>query len=216
LSLPDLARYSPADERAGQSAWISILDIELGSGLVKLLRRSVSGTVLTVAVYGLLMGLAQVQAGLILSIDSSAKQFWLTGSASGTTSSLGRVVWSLGNSTSAAISSPNTAAITTSPSLTVSQMRIGSIASSGATLGIWFNQINSASLITGVGSSQKVYYGGMDPTTMATFESGAGKTMSLSEGSGFGTLAVVPEPTASAMALAGLAGGLAMWRRKRA
>lgn len=172
--------------------------------------------ILTGLLFGIFMNSAHVQAALIMTIDPTTKEFWLTGTATGTTSSSARVVWSNGNSSSEAITGANTSVITTSPLLNVSQIRIThSTAGSGSTLAIWFNQINSSTTITGVGSAQKVYYGGMASTAIAGFESGIGKTLNNTESgtTSFGSITVVPEPSALSLLVVGLA-GLAVMRRR--
>jgi hypothetical protein len=169
-----------------------------------------------VILFGVLMASSQLQAALIMTIDPVTKHFWLTGTATGTTSSLGRVIWSNGNSSSEAITGANTSVITTSPLLTVNSIRITSSSGSGSTFGIFFSGVSKPTTITGAGSAQKVYYGGMTSTSITRFESGIGQTLNNTEtGTSFGTLTVVPEPSALSLLGIGLA-ALAVVRRRRA
>jgi len=165
---------------------------------------------------GAVISSTQVQAALIMTIDPTTKEFWLTGTATGKTSSSGRVAWSNGNSSSEAIVGANTSVITTSPLLNVSAIRIThSTAGSGSTLAIWFNQINASTTITGAGSAQKVYYGGMAANAISGFESGIGQTLNNTEsGVSFGSITVVPEPSVASLLMIGSGGVMAMRRRR--
>jgi len=157
-----------------------------------------------------------VQAALILTIDPVTKHLWLTGTATGTTSSLGRVIWGNGNNSSEAITGANTSVITTSPLLTVSSVRIThSSGGLGSTFGIFFSGANSQSTtITGEGSTQKVYYGGMPSASITPFEAGIGQTLNNTHGTSFGTLTVVPEPSVASLLMIGIGGVMAMRRRR--
>jgi hypothetical protein len=105
--------------------------------------------------------------------------------------------------------------ITTSPLLTVNSIRITSASGSGSTFGIFFRGDSKSTTITGAGSAQKVYYGGMTSTSITRFESGIGRTLNNTEtGTSFGTLTVVPEPSALSLLAVGLAALVAV-RRKR-
>ena len=173
---------------------------------------------LSVILFGVFAVSAQVQAALVMTIDPTTKELWLTGTATGTTSSSGRVVWSAGNSSSGAITGANTSVVTTSPLLTISSIRIshptGGI---GSTFAIWFNQINASTTITGGGSAQKVYYGAMGSAAITQFETGIGQTLFNTEygTTSFGSITVVPEPSSASLLILGLAAVLARTRRCR-
>jgi len=169
-----------------------------------------------VILFGVFMASSQLQAALIMTIDPVTKHFWLTGTATGTTSSLGRTVWSNGNSSAGTITGANTSVITTSPLLTINSIRITSSTGSGSTFAIFFNQLNTSTTITGAGSAQKVYYGGMTSTSITHFESGIGKTLNNTESgsTSFGALTVVPEPSVAWLLMIGIGGVMAMRRRR--
>lgn len=173
---------------------------------------------LSVMLLGLLAASSQVQAALIMTIDTVTKELWLTGTATGVTSSSGRAVWSAGNSSSGDIAGANKSVVTTSPLLNISSIRIshptGGI---GSTFAIWFNQINTSTTITGAGDAQKVYYGAMGSAAITQFETGIGQTLFNTEygSTSFGSITVVPEPSSASLLLAGIGGLVALrWRRK--
>lgn len=165
-------------------------------------------------VLGALLGSAPGQAALVMTIDPTTKEFWLTGTATGKTSSLGRVVWSTGNSSAQNLTGANFSVITTSPLLTLNSIYISRDPEGvGSTFALFFNQINRDTTITGAGDTQKVYYGGMSAHTITQFETGIGKTMANTEsGTSFGSITVVPEPGSSA--LLGLAAAVLFWHRR--
>lgn len=169
-----------------------------------------------------------VSAGLVLTIDTTAKKFWLTGSATGQLNlSLSRVVWVMGSNSSATATglTGDPAALVGSTGNPVSAVAVGATTSGGFTFSLRAPFNNSTLTLSGLGQTGAFDYSGVDPTVKARFEAGIGKSASLSEGSGFGVLTVqggtfgptaVPEPgTWAAAAL--LAGGAALARsRKRA
>ena len=169
-------------------------------------------------VFGALMGSSQVQAALVMTIDTVTKELWLTGTATGVTSSSGRAVWSAGNSSSGDIAGANKSVVTTSPLLNISSIRIshptGGI---GSTFAIWFNQINTSTTITGAGSAQKVWYGGMGSASITQFETGIGKTLFNTESgsTSFGSITVVPEPSSASLLIAGAVGLVALRQRRK-
>lgn len=81
---------------------------------------------------------------------------------------------------------------------------------------LYFDAASSVTL-QGLGPGSAGYYGDWGADQQGRLESYIGGSLPLQEGSGFGALAVVPEPATCVMALAGLAcGGFSIWRRKRA
>ena len=174
------------------------------------------GRFLALVFLGVFAASVPVHAALILTIDPITKEFWLTGTATGTTSSLGRTVWSNGNSSSGDIAGANFSVITTSPLLNPWSIRITSSTGSGSTFGIFFNETSRSTTITGAGSAQKVYYGGMTSTSITRFESGIGQNLNNTESgsTSFGTLTVVPEPSVASLLMIGIGGVMAMRRRR--
>ena len=95
------------------------------------------------------------KAALSLYIDTNSQYFWLTGSDIGITGSDTRLSWSLGNSASYQISGTNLNAVTLSTG-SVTELRIGSVNSTGSTLAIWTSVASQSDTITGAGFSQQV------------------------------------------------------------
>ena len=152
-----------------------------------------------------------------MTIDPTTKQFWLTGTATGKTSSLGRVVWSTGNSSAQSLSGANLSVVTTSPLLTLNSIWLSRDPEGiGSTFALFFNQVNRDTTITGAGDTQKVYYGGMSAYSITQFETGIGKTMTNTESStSFGSITVVPEPSSASLLMAGIGGLVALRLRRK-
>lgn len=173
---------------------------------------------LPVILVGVLVASAPVQAALVMTIDPTTKELWLTGTATGTTSYNGRVVWSSGNSSSGVIAGANTSVVSTSPLLTIFAIRITHpTGGSGSTFAIDFGQINTSTTITGGGSAQKVFYGDMGSAAITQFETGIGKTLINTESgaTSFGSITVVPEPSSASLLLAGIGGLVALRMRRK-
>jgi len=166
---------------------------------------------------GVLISSAHLQAALVMTIDPINKEFWLTGTATGTTSSSRMAMWSSGNSSWQNFTGANLSVVTTSSSLlTLNTIRITrDPEGTGATFGLVFGQANTTTTITGAGPAQKVYYGGLGAHVITQFETGIGKTLSNTESgaTSFGAITVVPEP--SSASLMGLAGALLFLRRRQ-
>ena len=172
---------------------------------------------LPILALGALVGASHLQAALVMTIDPTTKQFWLTGTATGKTSSLGRVVWSTGNSSAQSLSGANLSVVTTSPLLTLNSIWLSRDPEGiGSTFALFFNQVNRDTTITGAGDTQKVYYGGMSAYSITQFETGIGKTMTNTESStSFGSITVVPEPSSASLLMAGIGGLVALRLRRR-
>ena len=183
------------------------------------------------AVLVALMFSSSASAGLVLNIDTTAKKFWLTGSATGQFSTLFSVnvnaTWVyFSNSTR------TTDGLTGDPALLVSNSSgnpITSVAIGAASGGFTFNLYSFAAsqpttTLTGLGQTGAYDYSGVDAVTMANFESGIGATATETELSTFGDLTVqsgsygpaaVPEPgTWAAAALLVGGAGLMRWRKR--
>ena len=172
---------------------------------------------LPILALGALVGASHLQAALVMTIDPTTKQFWLTGTATGKTSSLGRVVWSTGNSSAQSLSGANLSVVTTSPLLTLNSIWLSRDPEGiGSTFALFFNQVNRDTTITGAGDTQKVYYGGMSAYSITQFETGIGKTMTNTESStSFGSITVVPEPSSASLLMAGIGGLVALRLRRK-
>lgn len=174
---------------------------------------------LPILALGALVGASHLQAALVMTIDPTTKELWLTGTATGTTSYNGRVVWSSGNSSSGVIAGANTSVVSTSPLLNIFAIRITHpTGGSGSTFAIDFGQINTSTTITGGGSAQKVFYGDMGSAAITQFETGIGKTLINTESgaTSFGSITVVPEPSAASLIILSAGALLALKRRRGA
>ena len=166
-----------------------------------------------------LMAVSSASGALIMTIDSSAKTFWLSGSDSGTTGDDGQVGWTI------AIAS------TATQWVVGSLFDVSGVPTAGSQYLALFGSSGGAALsvgalganytpVTFTGTETAYSYASFDAASIAELESWDGKTLSLSsltKASGFSNIAVnvVPEPTSAALLGLGAA-ALALRRRRRA
>jgi len=168
-------------------------------------------------------------AALVLNIDTTAKKFWLTGSATGVFGAynFGNATWVINSN-----STWTTNGLTGSPANLVSNSsgnEISRVAIGSASGGFAFNLYSFAftqptTTLTGLGQTGAYDYSGVDATTMANFEAGIGGSATETEGSTFGALSIqsgsfgpepVPEPgTWAAAALLAGGAGFMRWRKR--
>ena len=165
---------------------------------------------------------------LVLNIDTTAKKFWLTGSATGEFGGYlgGNATWAyLSNSswTTNGLTGVPADLVNNSNGAPITRVAIGN-AVGGFTFNLFSANLTTTTL-TGLGQTGAYDYSGVDALTMANFEAGIGQFANETEGSTFGNLSIqsgtygptaVPEPgTWAAAAL--LVGGAAFarWRRRK-
>lgn len=171
--------------------------------------------------------LANASAALILNIDTTAKKFWLSGSATGEFGSYlgGNATWAyFSNSlwTTNGLTGVPANLVSNSNGAPITRVAIGN-SSGGFTFNLFSANLTTTTL-TGLGQTGAYDYSGVDASTMAGFESAIGQSANETEGSTFGNLTIqsgsygpspVPEPgTWAAAAL--LVGGAAFarWRKR--
>lgn len=187
-------------------------------------RKIVSSVVAAIAMT--LVGSTAAYAELSLVVDTATKNFWFSGTATGTPvfNPFGpwyEAAWSAGaggvNEATVALNS----SYLTPTGNTFRQPNSGSLgafqgADSRVAVFLYFDTASSVTL-QGLGPSSAGYYGDWGADQQGRLESYIGGSLPLQEGSAFGALAVVPEPATCVMALVGIAcSGFSMWLRKRA
>jgi hypothetical protein len=164
---------------------------------------------------------SSAHAALTLHLDPSAKTFWFSGTDSGnpSNSALPTLAWSNGGATTGLNSltqlSPPESYITVAPPATYASFPVSTLSANDdgfVILSLHFSTTAGASL-TGTGSAQVLSYASWSTAAQNALEGEIGSSLALSTGSGAGSLAVVPEP--SALALCGL-GVLVLFGRRRA
>lgn len=183
----------------------------------------------TVALSVFLLFSNTASAELLLTIDTTAKKFWLTGTATGQFSGYGG-----GNATWAYFSNSlwNTNGLVGIPANLVSNSNgapITRVAIGNSMGGFTFNLFSAnltTTTLTGLGQTGAYDYSGADAGTIAGFESGIGHLANETEGSTFGMLTIqsgsygptaIPEPgTWAAAALLAGGAGFMRWRKRAA
>lgn len=165
-------------------------------------------------------------AALVLHIDTTSEVFWLTGSASGTTtSSPGFNVWagtgSNSGSTTTGLFPGATPSITFTNGVTTSGARISADSTGGFSFGFSGFPFSTATTINGTGVAGAVDYSSATANQKAFFEAGItqGTISSGSAASGFGSLSVVsgviPEPSTAASMIGVCALSFAVLRNRK-
>lgn len=210
--------------RGAGGVWIGLRHRFIGRKPTGIMGRSaVSSLVAAIAMS--LVGSTAAHAELSLVINTATKNFWFSGTATGTplfnpVGPLYEAAWYVGsggvNEGTVAIDSTYLTP-TGNTFLEPDSGYLGAFqgVNSRVALFLYFNTASSVTL-QGLGPSSAGYYGDWGADQQGRLESYIGGSLPLEVGSGFGALAVVPEPATYAMTLAGAAvGGFSIWRRRK-